>query len=83
LNSFSIQENTSTIILPLSSNHNISTGSIKKKLNHKKIFPPNSRLNIYQRKNSKRQRFNWLLNPNRKIEYALKSFEIDDALEFA
>ncbi|CAF3914064.1 unnamed protein product [Adineta steineri] len=83
LNSFSIQENTSTIILPLSSNHNISTSSIKKKLNHKKIFPPNSRLNIYQRKNSKRQRFNWLLNPNRKIEYALKSFEIDDALEFA
>ena len=73
LNSLLNQEQNETIIL--SNNSNL----IKKR----KIFSSNSRLNIYQRKNSQRQRFNWLLNPNRKIQYALKSFEIDPALEYA
>jgi hypothetical protein len=72
INSLSIHEQINTIIL--SNNHN-SRCLIKKKK-----FSSNSRLNIYQRKNSQRQRFGWLLNPHRKIEYALKSFEIDDAL---
>ncbi len=71
------QEQTGTIIL---SN---STSLIKKKNTNKKSVPSNSRLNIYQRKSSQRQRFNWLLNPNRKIQYALNTFEIDDALVHA
>ncbi len=56
---------------------------IKKKSHSKKVLISNSRLNIYQRKSSQRQRFNWLLNPNRKIEYALNTFEIDPALDYA
>jgi hypothetical protein len=68
LNSISIQEQTGTIILSNSNN------LIKKK----RFCSSNSRLIIYQRKNSQRQRFNWLLNPNRKIDYAFKS---DPALE--
>ncbi len=56
---------------------------IKKKSHSKKVLLENSRLNIYQRKSSQRQRFNWLLNPNRKIEYALNTFEIDQALVYA
>ncbi|CAM4890394.1 unnamed protein product [Rotaria socialis] len=84
LNSSSIEKQSDTILLPLSSsNKNDSTYFIKKKNSTKKIPSSNSRLNIYQRKNSQRQRFNWLLNPNRKIEYALNSFEIDDALAHA
>lgn len=39
-----------------------------------------TRLNIHERKTRERQRFGWLLNQSRKIEYALKSFEIDNAL---
>jgi hypothetical protein len=73
LNSLLNQEQNETIIL--SNNSNL----IKKR----KFVSSNSRLNIYQRKSSQRQRFNWLLNPNRKIQYALKSFEIDPALEYA
>jgi hypothetical protein len=81
INSLSIHEQINTIILPLSSSNNQNSRClIKKKLSNKKFFSSNSRLNIYQRKNSQRQRFSWLLNPHRKIEYALKSFEIDDAL---
>ncbi|CAF3195602.1 unnamed protein product [Rotaria sp. Silwood2] len=84
MNSLSTEKQTDTIILPLSSsNKNDSICFLKKKNSNKKILSSNSRLNIYQRKNSQRQRFNWLLNPNRKIEYALKSFEIDDALAHA
>jgi len=73
------QKQTNTIIL---SNNN-SNCLIKKSKNNKKKFSSNSRLNIYQRKSSQRQRFNWLLNPNRKIEYALETFELDDALAYA
>ncbi|CAF1127439.1 unnamed protein product [Rotaria sordida] len=84
INSLLIEKQTNTILLPLSSsNKNNSIYFLKKKNLNKKILLSNSRLNIYQRKNSQRQRFNWLLNPNRKIEYALKSFEIDDALAYA
>ncbi|CAF4812089.1 unnamed protein product [Rotaria sp. Silwood1] len=89
INSLSTDKQTDTIILPLSSssssssNKNNSICFLKKKNSNKKILPLNARLNIYQRKHSQRQRFNWLSNPNRKIEYALKSFEIDDALDHA
>jgi hypothetical protein len=75
------QEQTGRIILSNNSNKNSKNYFIKKIKKNKKNFSSNSRLNIYQRKSSQRQRFNWLLNPNRKIEYALKTFEIDDALE--
>lgn len=84
LNSSQIERPRDTILLPLSSsNKNSTIGFIKKKNSNKKVVSSTSRLNIYQRKNSQRQRFNWLLNPNRKVEYALKSFEIDEALAYA
>ena len=57
--------------------------SIKKKTHAKKRVPPNSRLNIYQRKSSQRSRFHGLFNPNRTIEYLLNTFEIDPALAYA
>lgn len=66
------------VILPLSA----STPSqlAKKKVSRKKPALWSSRLTVYQRKHSRRQRFGWLENPHRKIEYAMKSFVIDDAL---
>jgi len=78
------QEQINTIILSNNNNNNNNNSNclVKKKTNNKKNFLPNSRLNIYQRKSSQRQRFNWLLNPNRKIEYALNTFEIDEALAY-
>ncbi len=78
------QEQINTIILSNNNNNNNNDSNclVKKKTNNKKNFLPNSRLNIYQRKSSQRQRFNWLLNPNRKIEYALNTFEIDEALAY-
>jgi hypothetical protein len=85
INLLPTQEQTKAIILPLSSslNKNNSKCLFKKKNSNKKISSINSRLNVYQRKSHQRQRFGWLLNQNRKIEYALKSFEIDDALAHA
>ncbi len=71
-----------TILLPLSSSStlNHSTTSLEENFNKKNSFTSCTRLNIYERKNRERQRFGWLLNQSRKIEYALKSFEIDNAL---
>ncbi|CAF4746094.1 unnamed protein product [Rotaria sp. Silwood1] len=82
------QQQIGTIILPLSSssssnnNYNNSTCSIEN-FNKKKILLSCSRSNIYERKTRERQRFGWLLNQSRKIEYALNSFEIDNALAYA
>ena len=84
ISSLSTQEQANTIILPLSStsNKHNSIFCIKKKV-HNKNSSASSRSNIYQRKSSQRQRFSWLSNPNKKIEYTLRSFEIDDALAHA
>ncbi|CAF3763812.1 unnamed protein product [Rotaria sordida] len=89
------QQQIGTIILPLSSssssslsnnisnnNNNNSSCSIEN-FNKKKLLSSCSRSNIYERKTRERQRFGWLLNQSRKIEYALKSFEIDNALIYA
>ncbi|CAF4565327.1 unnamed protein product, partial [Rotaria sp. Silwood2] len=85
------QQQIGTIILPLSSStssllnnttNNNSTCSIEN-FNKKKFLSSCSRSNIYDRKTRERQRFGWLLNQSRKIEYALKSFEIDNALVYA
>ena len=69
------------VILPLSTS--TSSPLVKKKVSRKKPVLWNSRSTIYQRKHSRRQRFGWLENPHRKIEYAMKSFVIDDALAHA
>jgi hypothetical protein len=81
----SSEQNIPPIVLPLSSSskHKVANGLIKRKTNRNKSSTFNSRMNSYQRKMSQRQRFNWLSNPNRKPEYALNSFAIDDALTFA
>jgi hypothetical protein len=76
------QQQIGTIILPLSSsllNNNNSTSSTEN-LTKKNSLSSGSRSNIYERKIRERQRFGWLLNQSRKIEYALKSFENDNAL---
>jgi hypothetical protein len=79
------QQPIGTIILPLSSSsssNNNSTCSIEN-FNRKNLLSSCSRLNTFERKTRERQRFGWLLNQSRKIEYALKSFEIDNALAHA
>jgi len=76
------QQQIGTIILPLSSSsllNNNSTG-LTENFIKKNSSSYGSRLNIYERKTRERQRFGWLLNQSRKIEYALKSFENDNAL---
>jgi hypothetical protein len=73
---------TETIILPLSSSSALNNNSTENS-NKKNLLSSSSRSNIYERKTRERQRFGWLLNHSRKIEYALKSFEIDDALVHA
>jgi hypothetical protein len=78
---------TGSIVLPLSSSsssHMSSTStSHTDMINKKHSLSSSSRTNIYERKFRERQRFGWLLNHSRKIDYALKSFEIDDALVHA
>jgi hypothetical protein len=73
------QQQIGTIILPLSSSTNHST-CLPENFNKKISLSSGSRSTIYERKTRERQRFGWLLNQSRKIEYALKSFEIDNAL---
>ena len=69
------------ILLPLSSsNSNNSSSNFEENLSRKTSNNACARSNIYERKARERQRFGWLLNQSRKIEYALKSFEIDNAL---
>ncbi|CAF3372679.1 unnamed protein product [Rotaria socialis] len=91
------QQTGTTILLPLSSsssslslntinnnnnNNNNSTCSIEN-FTKKKMLSSSSRSNTFDRRTRERQRFGWLLNHSRKIEYALKSFEIDNALAYA
>jgi hypothetical protein len=80
------QQQIGTILLPLSSsssnNNNNSTCSLEN-FNKKNLLSSCSRSNIHERKTRERQRFGWLLNQSRKIEYALKSFEIDNALAYS
>jgi hypothetical protein len=80
------QQQIGNIVLPLSSsnnnNNNNSTCSIEN-FTKKNLLLSCSRSNIYDRKTRERQRFGWLLNQSRKIEYALKSFEIDNALAYS
>ena len=83
--SSSNQEQNSPVTLPLSSSskNKHPNGLLKRKMNRSKTSTLSSRVVNYQRKSSQRQRFNWLCNPNRKLEYALNSFAIDDALTYA
>ncbi len=78
------QQQIGTIILPLSSSSSSSLNNnstcTTENFSKKNSLSSGSRSNIYERKARERQRFGWLLNQSRKIEYALKSFEIDDAL---
>jgi hypothetical protein len=80
---YSNEQQIGTILLPLSSSSssllNHST-SLDENFNKKTSFSSCARSNTYERKARERQRFGWLLNQSRKIEYALKSFEIDNAL---
>ncbi|CAF0824467.1 unnamed protein product [Adineta steineri] len=80
------QQQIGSIILPLSSSsstllNNNPTCSLEN-YSKKSSSSSCSRSNVYDRKTRERQRFGWLLNQSRKIEYALKSFEIDDALAY-
>ena len=75
------EQTNETICLPLSSistNVNVNENNLKKNTNL-----IGSRSNVYERKTRERQRFGWLLNQSRKIDYAVKSFEIDSALYHA
>ncbi len=77
------QQQIGTIILPLSSSsslNNNNSASLTENFTKKNSSSYGSRSNIYERKTRERQRFGWLLNQSRKIEYALKSFENDNAL---
>ena len=80
------QQQIGNILLPLSSAAaTIGNNSINldENFNKKNSNLSGSRSNIYERKTRERQRFGWLLNQSRKIEYAQKSFEIDNALYHA
>lgn len=74
------------ILLPLSIPSNMTNLSSTSDENFSRKTSMNTarvRSNVYERKTRERQRFGWLLNQSRKIEYALKSFEIDNALYHA
>jgi hypothetical protein len=78
---YSNEQQIGTILLPLSSSLTLNQPtSVEENFNKKNSQAACARLNIYERKARERQRFGWLLNQSRKIEYALKSFEIDNAL---
>lgn len=83
------QQSIGSTALPLSSssssgniNNNNSIYSMEN-YQKKKILSSCSRANVYERKTRERYRFGWLLNQSRKVEYAVKSFEIDSALAYA
>ncbi|UJR31282.1 hypothetical protein I4U23_018782 [Adineta vaga] len=79
------QQQIGSTLLPLSSSSTtpLIDNSTNDIFNKKNLLSSCSRTNTYDRKTRERQRFGWLLNQSRKIEYALKSFEIDDALAHA
>ena len=76
-----------SLILPLSSPSLSSTLSNTpcptEPINKKSLLSSSTRTNLYERKTRERQRFGWLMNYSRKIEYALRSFEPDDAFVHA
>lgn len=78
---------TGALILPLSSPSMTSTSfnapCPTEPINKKASLSATTRTNLYERKNRERQRFGWLVNQSRKIEYALRSFEVDDAFVHA
>lgn len=87
---YSNEQAIGTISLPLSAPSSSSSSSSSILIVHpdenllkKNSILSGSRANIYERKTRDRQRFGWLLNQSRKIEYAVKSFEIDTALHHA
>ncbi|CAF0860056.1 unnamed protein product, partial [Adineta ricciae] len=79
------QQQIGSTVLPLSSSSTtpLTNPTSNDTLPKKNLLSSCSRTNTYERKTRERQRFGWLLNQSRKIDYALKSFEIDEALAHA
>lgn len=80
---YSTQQTTGATVLPLSSSGANNAVNSYESYSKKSLSSSASRSNVYERKMRERHRFGWLLNQSRKIDYALKSFEIDDALAHA